>query len=370
MVCAMKILEHIDLQPYNTFKISCVARYFVVVESAEDVIELSKTDIYKDNKKLFLGGGSNILLTQETYDGLVIKNEIRWKKVIEETTASITVKIWAGENRDTIVQRAVSQGYTGVENLVSIPGTVWAAPMQNIWAYGVEIKDLVHNVMGIDLPSQTEIILASYECEFGYRESIFKHSLKDKFFITHVTFVFGKYDPKTYFPIISYGAIQDKLAEIADGDDLAVTPELIASAVAQIRESKLPNRKEIGTAGSFFKNPTVTKEKYKQLQSIEPSITWYPEPAIPSPSDDEGGTVGRGLGWGWLIKLNAWQLIDLAGLKGLQHGNVGTYHKHALILINQSNGTGAEIVQLASRIQKIVRETFGVEIVPEVNYID
>ena len=379
----MNIQTNVNLRPYNSFHLDCLARYFVVIESEEDFLELMQTDIYHQNKNIIIGGGSNILLTQDTYEWLVIKNEIMWKEIIDETDTQVTIKIGWWEDRDSFVSWAIQRDYCGMENLVSIPGTVWAAPMQNIWAYGVQIQDLVQNVWWIDIPSATHIILANYECNFWYRDSIFKQALKNNFYISHVTIILDKYSSQTYFPNISYGAIQDKLAQISHWVDLQLSPKLIADVIASIRESKLPNWKEIGTAGSFFKNPIVSKEKYKQLQSLDPSIKWYPvtkQATLPWQGEvafvkqkAEGFTTDKQKDRSKsrdLIKLNAWQLIDLAWLKGLQHGNVGTYHKHALVLINNGQWTGQELVELAARIQKIVKESFDVEIIPEVNYID
>jgi len=348
----MKIQEQVNLKPYNSFQLECIADYFCVVESISDFIQLSKSEIYKNQARLILGWWSNILLTKPNYPWLVIKNEIMGKNINEETEESITVQLWAWENRDNVVQRSLENNLHGIENLISIPGSVGAAPMQNIWAYGCEVKDVIINVQWIDLPSGSEVILANYECDFRYRESIFKHELKDNFFITHVTIKLHKYIPSTYFPKIHYWAIQEKLQEAYGQDalDVQITPKIVADTIAQIRESKLPDRKKLGTAGSFFKNPIVSKEKFKKLTSISPEISWY-----------ESGDQ---------IKINAWQLIDLAWLKWLQHGNVGTYHKHALVLVNNGGWTWEELLELAARIQKIVKETYDVEIVPEVNYVD
>lgn len=348
----MNIQEQINLKPYNSFQLDCVADYFCEIESSEEFEELATTEIYNRNPVLFLWWGSNILLTSNVYKWIVVKNEIRGKKIIEENDESVTIKVWAGENRNSFVEWSLDQWYCWCENLISIPWTVWAAPMQNIWAYGAEIKDMIMNVQWFDLPSNTEIILAKYECKFGYRESIFKHDLKDKFFITHVTITLKKYRPSNYFPQISYGAIQQKLEEMYwdDNLDIKLTPTLVATTIAKIRASKLPDWKKIWTAGSFFKNPIVSKEKYKKLQSLDPTIKWYPLET-------------------WEIKLNAGQLIDLAGLKWLQHGNVWTYHKHALVLVNHGNWTWEELVELSARIQKIVKQTFDIEITPEVNFI-
>ena len=348
----MNLMKDVSLKPFNSFKLDCIADDFVIVESAKEFIELLDEDIYKENDHLIIGWGTNILLTKKRFEGLVIKNQIMWRKIIDETDDAVTIKAGAGENRDEFVKRTLAQWYTGCENLISIPGTIWAAPMQNIWAYGVEVKDMIQNVEWIDIPSKASIILAAYECNFWYRDSVFKKELKDNFFITHVTFQLQKYAPETYFPKIEYGAIQQKLLENEkDGNlDTQITPQIVADAIAEIRASKLPNREELWTAGSFFKNPFVNKETYKKIQLLDDTIQWY------KIKDD-------------VYKLNAWQLIDLAGLKWIQHWHVGTYHKHALVLVNHGDGTWEELMELAARIQKIVKETFGIDIEPEVNFV-
>jgi len=351
----MKFLENIDMRPYNTFQVPCLAKYFVVVESKEDFLEVLESEIYKNNKVLFLGGWSNILLTQDSYDGLVIKNEIKGKEIIQETDDEVTLAVGAGENRDSFVKRSIKKWRYGLENLISIPWTVGAAPMQNIWAYGVEVGDRVSNVGWIDLPSKTEIILANYECNFWYRESVFKYELNKLFFITTVSFTLKKYRSETYVPILEYWAIKAKLEEQGI-DDKEVTPMIMADTIAEIRAGKLPDRKSTGTAWSFFKNPIVSKDQYKNLQQLDSTIKGYP-------IEFEWKQVP-------MMKLNAGQLIDLAWLKGLQQGNVWTYHKHALILVNNWWGTWKDLVALSERIQKIVLETFGVSIEPEVNFVE
>ncbi len=351
----MKFQENIDLSSYNTFQVSCLAKYFCVVESKEDFLKVIETEIYQNNKILFLGWWSNILLTQDTYDGLVIKNEIKGKEVITEDDDEMVIKVWSGENRDSFVKRSIKKGLYGIENLISIPGTVWAAPMQNIWAYGVEVGNLISNVGWIDLPSKAEIILAQYECNFGYRNSVFKQELNKLFFIDSVSFRLKKYSPESYQAHNEYWAIKTKLEEKWIDDD-QITPIVMAETIAEIRESKLPDRKSTGTAGSFFKNPIVSKEQHKKLQQLDSSIKGYP-------LSFEGKNIP-------MVKLNAGQLIDLAWLKGLQQGNVGTYHKHALILVNNWGWTWKELVALSQRIQKIVFESFGVKIEPEVNFVD
>lgn len=353
----MNIQKNVELKSYNTMKVSCIADYFCIVQTKDDFIELQNEKIYQSHKKLFLGWWSNLLFTKPIFEWLIIKNEIFSKEIIEETNEYVVIQVWAWENRDQFVHRTLQKWYVWLENLVSIPGTVWAAPMQNIWAYWVEVKESIINVQWIDLPSKTEIILAAYECNFWYRKSIFKHELKDKFFITHVTFKLEKYRPNNYFPMIDYWAIQSKLNKQSEDElnDKPLTPKIVADCIAEIRAWKLPDRTSIGTAWSFFKNPIVSKHKYKELLHLEPSIKGYE-------IDFEWKSIQ-------MYKLNAGQLIDLAWLKWMQHWNVWTYHKHALILINNGKWTWKEVVELSERIQSIVKETYDIDIEPEVNFV-
>lgn len=347
----MNIQQSVQLQHYNSFKIVCEAKYFTSVETELEFLELMQTDIFKDNSHLILGWWSNVLLTQDEYPGLVIKNDILGKEIVSEDDTTVTIKVGWWEDWNEFVLRSVKQWYYGCENLVSIPGTVWAAPMQNIWAYGVEVKDLILNVEWVDLPSGAHIILDNYECDFDYRDSVFKQWLKGKFFITHATFRLNKYSPQTYFPQLSYGAVTNKISEMC-GDmlDCKLTPTLVADAIAQIRASKLPDWKQIGTAWSFFKNPVIPRDIYKQLKKKFPELKGY--------------SLNNGF-----FKLSAGQLIDATGLKGLTQGNVGTYENHALVIVNHWGGTGKDIQDLATHIQNQVVEKFGIMLQPEVNYV-
>lgn len=357
----MNIETNIDLLPYNTFHFSCIADHFVIINRIEDRQLLVKTDIFAKNKRLILWGGSNILLTQDRFPGLIIKNEIMGKEIIAEDNESVTIKVWAGENWNDFVVRTIQQGYYGIENLVSIPGTVGAAPMQNIWAYGVEAGDYILQVEYGDLNWQTHT-LNKNDCQFWYRESIFKQALKDQTCITHVVFQLQKYDEKKYIPTMKYGAIEEKVYQLLNNwqpttdNWQPITPSLIAQAVADIRASKLPDRTQIGTAGSFFKNPIIPESQYNSLKEQFPDLVGHSTPSWISNLE-------------FYIKLSAGQLIDLSWLKGLDRGSVGTYHHHALVLIHNGWWTGADILRLCEHIQYVVYETFGVRIEAEVNII-
>ena len=409
----MHIEQKVNLQPYNTFHLECRADHFVEIKTIDDLHELIDTQVFKDSERLILWWGSNILLTQDHFDWLVIKNSISWKEILEEDASSITIQVWAGENRNDFVRRSIDQWYCGIENLVSIPGAVGAAPMQNIGAYGGEVKSVIQNVHcvrigppdtrwtpleagervpwgeGVDTTDWKEVVeggllkLNNDQCSFSYRSSIFKTDLKDKVFITHVTFKLDKYTPTTYEPTISYGAIRDKLAECSPKGELSeglrgVTPEDIAKVVASIRSAKLPDRTQIGTAGSFFKNPIVSQAIFDKLQIQFPELRWFP---TDSPLVTRWMTKSENVPWGKggpggicepdsrCIKLSAWQLIDLAGLKWLTQWQVGTYKNHALVLVNHGWGTGKELTDLAKHIQDTVYNAFGIILEPEVNYV-
>jgi len=347
----VKITHDIDIYPYNTFHLHCSARNFTIVSSVEDaqtLLQDLETDI---SKILILGGGSNILLQDDIYDWLVVKNEIMWKEIIAQDKSSVTIKIWAGENRDEFVRRSIEQWYTGIEQLVSIPWCVWASPMQNIWAYGVEVKDVITEVEYIHIETWETKTLSNPDCKFWYRESIFKKELKWQVIITYVSMKLGIYTPQTYSPNISYGAIEEKL------DTWNITPKLLAKTITQIRESKLPDWTKLGTAWSFFKNPYISSEQFEQLQKKHPEVKGWP--VSDSPLDEwEMCTI---------YKLSAWQLIDLAGLKWYRSWDAGTYEKHALVLINHGSARGTDLVQVARHIQEVVEYKFGVEIEMEVN---
>lgn len=356
-----KITHDIDIHPYNTFHLHCIARNFARITSVDDIHSLLSDTDTNHSKILILWGGSNILLQDEILDGLVIKNEIMWKEIIAQDETTVTIKVWAGENRDQFVRWCIQQWYTGIEQLVSIPGCVWASPMQNIWAYGVEVKDVIQNVEYIYIPTWEEKQISNSKCNFGYRESIFKHDLKNKVIITHVTFTLGIYTPETYQPNIWYGAIQDNL-----GDTKTITPHILATTISDIRASKLPDRTKLGTAWSFFKNPYIPAAQFQQLQKKHPEVKGRPLP-LPSPSEGVGrGSEGEGK---QLVKLSAGQLIDLAWLKGYRSWDAGTYKYHALVLINHGNATGTDLVQVALYIQETVYTKFGVRIEMEVNVV-
>jgi UDP-N-acetylmuramate dehydrogenase len=338
----MKILENFSLTPYNTFGIQAKARYFFEVKNIEELRTLITTSPYKDMPKLLLGGGSNLLFTQD-FEGLVIKMSIKGVEVIREDDEHVWLKAGAGEVWHEFVLHTIKAGYCGLENLSLIPGSVGAAPMQNIGAYGAEIKDFFDQLEAMEIANGNVKSFTHSECDFGYRHSVFKTSLKDQYIITSVTFKLSKNESFN----ISYGAIQQTLEEMGV-QELSI--KAISDAVIQIRQSKLPDPKMIGNAGSFFKNPYVSRHLYEKLKTQFPEMPAYELP------DDR-------------VKVPAGWLIEQCGWKGKVVGNTGVHSKQALVLVNHGNAKGLEVKELALNIQASVKEKFGIELSPEVNII-
>jgi UDP-N-acetylmuramate dehydrogenase len=335
--------QNIDLLPFNTFKISASAKYFITIHTIEELQELLKSEIFKQNRHLILGGGSNLLLTED-FDGLVIKNEIKGIQIKGETNTHVTLKVGAGELWHELVMYCVSHNYGGIENLSLIPGTVGAAPMQNIGAYGVEIREVINNVEAVDVSTGEVHNFSNVACKFGYRESIFKQELKDKYFISSITLSLTK--GHHHFNV-SYGAITDVLRE-RHQNDLSV--KNISDAVIFIRKNKLPDPALIGNAGSFFKNPSVDADLFENLKKNFPTIPSFP------------GEHG-------LIKVPAAWLIEQSGWKGKTLDNIGVHKHQALVLVNYGDGEGKKIWALAMDIQASVKQKFNITLQPEVNVI-
>ena len=337
----MKIQENISLKPYTTFGIDKKAKFFTTVETLDELKAALLAAKEKHLQVFILGGGSNILLTRDI-DGLVIKLEIKGINLVKEEGEQLWVEVGAGEIWHELVLHSIEQDWAGLENLSLIPGTVGASPMQNIGAYGVEIKDVFESLQAINRETLEMHSFDADACQFGYRESVFKQTLKDQYVITSVTFRLSK-TPNFH---MEYGAIREVLA--ANGID---KPSIrsISDAVIQIRQSKLPDPNEIGNAGSFFKNPTILSTQYDALKASYPSIPGYPS--------SEG------------VKVAAGWLIEQAGWKGKRIGDVGVHAKQALVLVNYGGGSGEEIKSLSKQIQESVLEKFGIHLQSEVNFI-
>lgn len=338
----MILKPNISLKPFNTFGIDATASDFIEIDSIETLQFVIDNFNLANRKTLVIGGGSNILLTKN-FDGLVLKMSIKGIEKIKEDNEYVYLKAMAGETWHGFVMYCVSNNYAGVENLSLIPGCVGAAPMQNIGAYGVEIKDTCHKVEAYNIETNEVKIFSNADCKFGYRESIFKHEAKGKYIISSVTFKLAKQAKIN----VSYGAIQDVLKSKNIENP---TIQNVSEAVIAIRESKLPNPKVLGNAGSFFKNPEIPTEEYLTLKEKFPALVGY-----------QTSETHTKLAAGWLIEQCGW--------KGKVVGNTGSHKDQALVLVNYGNATGNEIWKLAMQIQESVFEKFGVTIVPEVNVI-
>ena len=338
----MKIQYNIPLKSFNTFGIDATAKEFVEVTTLDELIVLVSTFNFSSRKILVVGGGSNLLLTQN-FDGMVIKNSIRGIEVINEDENTVWVKAMAGERWHEFVLFCIDRGYAGVENLSLIPGCVGAAPMQNIGAYGVEIKDTFSSLDAIEIETGNIITFNNSDCKFGYRESIFKNEAKGKYIIVSVTFRLNKHPNFN----ITYGAIQQTLDKNGIKD---ISIKAISDAVIEIRTAKLPNPNILGNAGSFFKNPEIPNTFFEKLKIQFPTIVGYPT---------SNGNTKLAAGW----------LIEQCGWKGKKVGNTGAHKDQALVLVNYGGASGNEIWQLAMDIQQSVKEKFGVTINPEVNIV-
>ncbi|MEX1238522.1 MAG: UDP-N-acetylmuramate dehydrogenase [Cyclobacteriaceae bacterium] len=339
----MTVSENVDLFPFNTFGIHAKARHLVTVNTAQEAREIFKSDLFSKVPWLILGGGSNILLTKD-FDGLVIKNEIRGITTVAEDERTLVLKVGSGENWHSLVMHCVDRNLGGIENLSLIPGTVGAAPMQNIGAYGVEIREVIQEVEAVEIETGAIRKFSREECAFGYRESVFKQHLKDKYFISSITLSLTKKDHRFN---VSYGALKEVLEE-KKVKDLSI--RAISDAVIGIRKKKLPDPLLIGNAGSFFKNPSVDQRTFDAIQKK------YPD--VPSFRGEKN-----------LVKIPAAWLIEQCGWKGKTIDNIGVHKHQALVLVNYGNGDGKKIWQLAMSIRSGIMEKFSIELQPEVNVI-
>ena len=345
--------ENVSLRPYNTFDLDVRARYFARFASADELRQLLKLPQVQAADKLILGGGSNLLFTQD-FGGVVLKNEIRGLEILSEDGEEGTalVRAGAGENWHGLVEFALDQHLSGIENLSLIPGTVGAAPLQNIGAYGAELRDTFDHLEAVELGTGALRVFTTDECGFGYRESVFKNVLKNQFVVTAVVLRLHRQARLSGYELnVRYGAITQTLAEL--GIEGEPTPQEVSRAVVHIRRSKLPDPAEIGNAGSFFKNPEISQARFDHLKSQYPNLPGYPVP---------GG-----------VKVPAGWLIEQAGWKGLRRGpGAGTHGVHdrqALVLVHHGGATGSELRQLAEDIIASVRQKFGIDLHPEVNIL-
>jgi UDP-N-acetylmuramate dehydrogenase len=336
------ITERKSLKPYNTFGIEAISDFFTEINSIEDFLELIKNKTYQEQAKLIIGGGSNLLFTKN-FNGLVIKNNLKGIAVVSENEHEIIVKAAAGENWHQFVMHCIANNYAGLENLSLIPGCVGASPMQNIGAYGVEIKEVFEELEAYSMTTGEKKIFKGSDCEFGYRESVFKHKYKNQFLIASVSFRLKKQVALN----TTYGAIN---AELAAMQVTSPTIRDVSNAVINIRQSKLPDPKVTGNAGSFFKNPEVSSAKHDQLKKDFPDLVAY---LLPNNN----------------YKLAAGWLIEQCGLKGYEHNGAAVHSKQALVLINKNNCKGEDVFNLSGYVLQKVFDKFGVQLEREVNII-
>lgn len=338
----MDIQFDFSLKKYNSFGIEAKAKKFVSVQSVAELKTILIEN--KNQQKFILGGGSNMLLTQDI-DALVIHIDLKGREIIKENDDFVWVECQAGENWHEFVLWTIDQGFGGLENMSLIPGNVGTTPVQNIGAYGAEIKDCMESCEAIAIENQEIRTLSNADCKFGYRESVFKNELKDQYIISSVVFKLTKRNHKINS---SYGDITTQLALSNSGNPPSLKE--ISNAVIAIRKSKLPDPKELGNSGSFFKNPLVPKVEFEPIHQKFPEMKFYPV------SDTE-------------VKVPAGWLIEQAGFKGKRFGDAGVHKNQALVLVNYGNATGAEILAVAREVQQTVFERFGIKIEAEVNIV-
>lgn len=328
-------LPHFNLQNYNTLASPVVARFFVSVKTEAELLEAIKFAHEEKLPLLVLGGGSNIVLCDD-FPGFVLHIQLLGKKLVSEDEDFFYIKAAAGENWHDFVKYCLDYNYPGLENLSLIPGTVGAAPIQNIGAYGVELEEVFSELTALDVQSGLSVNFTKQSCKFQYRDSVFKGTLKDKYIVTSVTFKL----PKKAELRLQYPALQDALSQYSQND---ISPALVSEIVSDIRRGKLPDPQNIPNVGSFFKNPIISEAQLINIQRLHPTVVFYPA---------AGGQAKLAAGW----------LIDKAGWKGYNDGNAAVHSEQALVLTNPYKHKGAVILALAQRIQNSVFSVFGVRL--------
>jgi len=338
----MKILTNHPLKNYCTFGIDVKAKLFVEINSAEDVTELLRNEKFTNEHKLILGGGSNQLFTKD-FDGLICKISISGISVVEEDDQNVLIEAGAGVLWDDLVKYAIENNYGGIENLTLIPGTVGAAPIQNIGAYGQELAETFQSLNGIFIKTGERKTFTKDDCKFGYRDSLFKNELKNKIIINCVRLKLNK-NPKAQ---LSYQEVQNG---IENQNIINPTIKDVSNLITKIRRAKLPDPKALKNAGSFFKNPVISVEKYEGIIETYPDLKCYPV-------DNDN------------VKIPAAWLIEKCGLKGKRKGNVGTHKKQSLVIVNYGGATGNQVLEFATEIRESVDEVFNISLEYEVNII-
>ena len=335
------ILHNYSLKNHNTFGITVKAKYFSSFDSVLELKKILNTNLHQEEKLFILGSGSNILLTQD-FDGFILHNKIEGICILEDNKNDILVEVGGGVEWHDFVMWSVSQKLSGIENLALIPGTVGASPVQNIGAYGMEVKDSITKVHALDIKNKEVKIFSNKDCEFSYRNSTFKKEKEKKIIITKVEFKLSK----QHLNKTTYGPIEDELKHL----NLDANPATIAEAVINIRSRKLPDPKVLGNSGSFFKNPVIETIEFEALKKEFPDMVGY--------------TISNSQ-----TKIAAGWLIDDAGLKGYRKADAGVHKNQALVLVNHGNASGTEILNLAKVIQQKVKEKYGISIEPEVSIL-
>lgn len=337
----MDIKNNVSLKEYNTFGVDVKAKFLTFLEKEVEIKEVFDSQEFKNNPHIFLGGGSNVLFVND-FNGIVVVNKLKGIEILREDEENVWLKIASGEDWHDVVLFTVEKKYWGIENMALIPGTVGAAPIQNIGAYGVEIKDVIEDIFAFNVETSEKRIFSKDECKFGYRESIFKNELKDKYFISALVLKLSKIQKVN----LTYKVLNEYLEKNnIDKNNI----KNISDAVIEIRKSKLPDPKVTGSAGSFFKNVFVEKDILKKLLEKFPELPYF----------EEGNLYKIPTGW----------LIESCGWKGKIVGNAGVYEHQALVVVNHGGATGIEIKNLVDRIIDSVEQKFGLTLVPEVNII-
>ena len=330
------MFKNYSLKNYNSFRVNHKANFFLKIKNNKSLIDFLSDKKFKNEKKLIIGGGSNILFTKD-YKGVILYSCIKGIQILEENNNHIKVKVGSGENWDDFVKFCVSKNWYGIENLSLIPGSVGAAPIQNIGAYGVEVKNYIYGVNGIDLKNNKKKTYSNKLCNFEYRNSIFKKELKNNFFVTEVTFILNK--NKKF--VLDY-------AELKNINKENLTIQNVRDKIIEIRNSKLPNPKSLANAGSFFKNPVINIKIAKKIIKKYSDFKYY--------------QINESM-----VKISAAWLIEKNGWKGYKEKNIGVYNKHALVLVNYSSENGKDIEILSNKIKKSVLEKFNITLEKEVN---
>lgn len=336
----MRIEENFSLTQYNTFRLPVKTRWFMEYDNEVDLQKILQDEYFQENRSLHIGGGSNLLFLSD-FNGIILHSQIKGMKVIEADEKVVHLRVGAAEEWDEVVAYAVAQGWGGIENLSHIPGEAGAAAIQNIGAYGREMKDVIVSVEGYNQFTREKRVFSNAECAYAYRHSFFKNEHNDPYIITHIVLRLEK-SPTDF--VLDYGQIRKEL----EGKD--ISPATIRETIIRIRTAKLPDPKEIGNAGSFFMNPIVSVAQYEKIKSSHPEMPSYPA------ADGQ-------------VKLSAGWLIEQCGLKGKRFGAVGVYDKQALVLVSFEGATGDELALLAESIRNAVRNQFDVELIPEVKYV-